>query len=269
MNDFVHIAISPDKNYFKHGLVMLKSLMHNNSEKKFFLHVLDGGIPIISKIRLYFFCKKNNLSYRIYKVDYSAIPRAPISHHITMAAYSRIFMASIIPSYIPKILYLDCDLLVLQNIDGLINVDLAGNFVAAVKETYSQKDYKRLGISSELPYFNSGVLYINLVEWRKQKIEQTLIEFINTSQEQIFYHDQDVMNYCFQNKWIHLDFHWNVTHFFFYPEKFTPEYFGLSSKKYNEVKNNIKILHFTGSGKPWKSECKHPLKKEYLTYKNL
>lgn len=268
MNDWVQIAISPDSNYFKHGLVMLKSLLHHNSEKKFFLHILDGGLSLFNKIELYFFCKKRKLNYKIYKVDYSSIPNAPVTHHISIAAYCRVFMSSIIPQYVSKILYLDCDLLVLDKIDELWNTDVTNNFVAAVREIISAKDYERLEMNHELPYFNSGVLLMNLDEWRKTNIEKTLVNFINSHPEKILYWDQDVLNYCFQKKWIQLSYNWNVTHFFFFPEKFPPEYFHLSLNEYNEIKQNIKILHFTSQQKPWLKNCIHPLKGEYYKYRS-
>jgi lipopolysaccharide biosynthesis glycosyltransferase len=268
MNNLVHIAISPDSNYFKHGLVMLNSLLCHNSEKKFFLHVLDGGLSLWNKVELYFFCKKKKLAYKLYKVDYITIRKAPVTAHISMAAYCRIFMSSILPQQVSRVLYLDCDLIVLQKIDDLLNTNLSDNYVAAVRETIAPKDYERLGMRTDLPYFNSGVLLMNLLEWRKNSIEKTLVNFINSHPEKILYWDQDVLNYCFQKKWIQLSYNWNVTHFFFFPEKFPPEYFNLSLNEYNEVKENIKILHFTSQQKPWLKNCIHPLKEEYYKYRS-
>ena len=68
-----------------------------------------------------------------------------------------------------KIIYLDCDLIVEQQLSKLFNYDIGRYPIAAVEDMWSGKDdnYERLGYDRKYGYFNSGVLLINLDMWRE------------------------------------------------------------------------------------------------------
>jgi lipopolysaccharide biosynthesis glycosyltransferase len=199
-----------------------------------------------------------------YQVNFIDIINAPVSDHISIAAYSRLFLSSIIPCNITKIIYLDCDLIVLKEINELFLLEINENYVGAIREIVSEEALERLEITN-LNYFNSGVLIVNLEQWRKDKIEEELIEFVNKYPEKIKFWDQDVLNFCFSNRWFLLDFKFNATHFF-YSNLFNASYFGLNETEYNEVANNPSIIHFTSHDKPWMPRCYHPKKELYFKY---
>ena len=264
-SEYSHIVISPDEKYALHGLTMLNSLVANNRGIQFMIHILDGGISIKNKLKFQLFFIKNGLNYQFYKVDYSRIINAPTHGHISLSAYSRLFLATVINKEINKVLYLDCDLIVVKKINSLLNTNIEDFFIAASEEKISSDLNNKLELDGSL-YFNSGVMLINLNKWRKENIESKFVDFIKNKSEKIKYWDQDVLNYCLKNKWLRLPQKYNLTHFYFYPNDYTPSYFGLNQTQYEEIQKDPVIIHYTSHQKPWIEGCKHPKKYLYFKY---
>jgi lipopolysaccharide biosynthesis glycosyltransferase len=267
VNNIIHqIAISPDDNYADQGLTMLHSLVIHHPNQSFFIHVLDGGITKRQRLKYILFFLRYRVRYKFYKVSNELFTKAPVSLHISKAAYNRLLLSSIIPSNIDKILYLDCDIIINANIDELFEININKNALAAVEEIISVDHQNLLNFSNNQDYFNSGVLLLNLFFWREQKVEKLFFTFLEKQYDKIKYWDQDVLNYCFKNNWKKLDPKYNVTHFYFYKDVYSPEYFGISHDDYSEIISNPKIIHFTSHKKPWIEGCDHPL--AYLYFKN-
>jgi lipopolysaccharide biosynthesis glycosyltransferase len=264
-NNYYHIAITPDDNYSNHGIVMLHSLKVNNPNNNFFIHILDGGLSFKSKIKLWLFLWRYHFKFKFYKVNFSKIISAPIKFHFSLIVYSRLFLSSILNSQIEKILYLDCDLIILRDTSKLFEIDLTDNYLAAVREVVDEEVYERLEIKNK-KYFNAGVLMLNLKHWRIDDLESKLVNFILNQQDKIVYLDQDVLNNCSSEKWLSLPQKYNLTHFFFYPDVYPPSYFGMKQQEYEESVKDPVIIHFTSHQKPWIEGCKHPRKDLYFQY---
>jgi lipopolysaccharide biosynthesis glycosyltransferase len=252
---------------------MLHSLYASNQNHKIVIHILDGGISFKNRFKLFLLFKRLKFKFKFHKIDYSKIINAPISNHISFASYNRIFLSSVISNSIDKILYLDCDLIVLKDIQPFFDVNIDNFYLGAVREIVNEESKTRLELGEEFHYFNAGVQIVNLKKWRADNFEDILIDFILNKTEKIVYHDQDTMNYCARGKWLELSYHHNVTHFFFFPEKYSSTYFELSDKEYQEIKSNPMIIHFTSQSKPWHSDCQHPKKDLYFqferTFRNI
>jgi lipopolysaccharide biosynthesis glycosyltransferase len=245
---------------------MLNSLFSSNRNHKIVVHILDGGISLKNRLKLSIFLKRIKFKYKFYKIDYTKIKNAPISNHISLASYNRIFLSSVISNKIDKILYLDCDLIVLKDIRSFFEVNLEEFYLGAVREIINSEAKQRLELGEEYHYFNAGVQIINLKKWRLDKFEDVLINFILYKTEKIVYHDQDTMNYCARGKWLELSYNYNATHFFYYPDVYPPSYFGMKQEDYEESVKDPVIIHFTSHQKPWIEGCKHPKKEIYFKY---
>lgn len=261
-----HIAIACDDHFVNHAIAMINSLYNSNSEFTFHFHILDSNIMWKNKLKLIIFFIRIGFKFSFYKVDYSKIRNAPVSDHISLASYNRIFLSSLINQSIDKIIYLDCDIIITGSIKELINCDISNHYLAASREIIDLSDQKRLNLKINDYYFNAGVMIINLKKWREDKVENQLINFICSSSEKIKYWDQDVLNYCFKNKWLRLNPNLNLTHFYFFPDFFPPSYFELNDEKYNEYVSNPIVIHFTSRNKPWMPRCNHPKRDLYHKY---
>lgn len=176
-----------------------------------------------------------------------------ISGHITQACYYRILIPELVDKEIEKIIYLDCDLIVLGNLIDLFNIDINNYFVGAVEEKLF--DIKEaLGMDENTPYFNSGVMLINLKEWRKNNISEKTLDFIRRSPEKIKLYDQDALNFILANKCLILN------------KKYNQIILGL--KKTN-IPDNTFIIHYTGTYKPWHFVYNGSYKKLYKKYLKL
>lgn len=90
-----------------------------------------------------------------------------------------------LPEDLDKVLSLDCDVIVDQNIDELWDLDISRYFAAAVKEPVKSK-------RNGTPYVNVGVTMFNLDNLRKYKMDDKIIRALNF--KKFGWPDQDAIN---------------------------------------------------------------------------
>lgn len=260
----IEIVTACDDKYVQHLGVMLCSLLENTSQKeKIKIHVIDGGITDKNKnILSNFFNNKYLVKIKYLVIDTQLYSRFKISYHFTHTIYYRISIPLLLPSEIKKVLYLDSDLILKDDISKLWSIELKDNFLAAVELINANKKHLKGIIPDSFPYFNSGVLLMDLDKWRENNISSKVIQFIQDYQDKIIWWDQDSLNAVLYDKWLPLPLKWNQqTNFFDINIKNT-------SKK-NEIEESIKnpsIIHYTGLHKPWEYIDNHPYKYEYYNY---
>ena len=103
----------------------------------------------------------------------------------------RVCYTKILPEEIDKVLQLDVDTIVTDNIDELWDVDLTGKWFAAVMEDKST--YKPFGPV----YYNIGVAMFNLKQIREDFADDLMIYTLNT--RKMPYIDQDAWNMYWKN----------------------------------------------------------------------
>jgi len=188
--------------------------------------------------------------------------------------------ASYLPLLIPQliaedrsVLYLDSDLLVRGNLNELWEHRLgAGAPVHAVLDygfhevgaALKDNAAERLGIDANAPYFNSGVLLIDLPVWRRDHIAERALEFAREHPEVMRFTDQDALNAVIQGGWDHLDPRWNVL----------VGSIDLMAETVGDVDERQRfkelltrsphIMHFSGQQKPWKPGYTRMGRREYL-----
>lgn len=135
-------------------------------------------------------------------------------YHFSVVTYYRLFIASMFPQY-RKIIYLDCDLVVLGDISKLYHTDLGDNIIAACPEMFVRTTpefrlyaEKALGVSPD-GYVNAGVLVVDLEQFRKHKIEEKFIELITRYDFDLLDPDQAYLNYLCDGKILTLRNGWN------------------------------------------------------------
>lgn len=263
----VNIVCTIDNNYVQHCAVMLASLFDNTPEFRFKIFIITDGISAQNQTKLAEFLDSRNQSFSLVTVDESIFVNAPVSQHISLAAYFRILIPELIDNSIEKVLFLDSDMVIHQSIAPLWNTDISQYSHAAIENPRTDADYKHnLGISENSSYFNSGVLLINLRIWRQLNVQQKSIEFINQYPEKIHYWDQDALNFVLENQWLRAESQWNAHTAFF--KGLPAEELGVTPEEYHQTRHNPAIIHFTGGGscKPWHYSCTHPFKDIYYKY---
>jgi len=256
------ISVSDD-NYSQHLGVMLYSLFKNYlSDEKLDVYIIDGGIFSENKYKIEDIGREFNIPITFLKISKKIYQNFKISHHINSSTYYRISIPEIIDSSIKKVIYLDCDLIIREDISKLWYTDISEYFLAAVENPNFNR-YADLKIPVNSKYFNAGVMLINLEKWRQYNISTQVIEFIKNNSEKIVLWDQDGLNAILYNKWKKLHPKWNQQTIMF---ELVASETNFREEEFNEAIKNPSIIHYSTSSKPWHYMNEHPLKSEYYKY---
>ncbi|MDR0536296.1 MAG: hypothetical protein LBG65_08145 [Puniceicoccales bacterium] len=154
-----------------------------------------------------------------------------------------------------KAVYLDCDVLVLDDIQKLWRTPLGNHAAGAARDMWADSARLRFFPQNKDPldYFNSGVMLLNL-DWMRRELPlercfEIRREVVNWSHLQ----DQDVLNYAMQGRTLLLPLRWNVQAEFFVRIRGSPD---VVTEELLEAVGNPAIVHFSSGLKPWKESPK-------------
>lgn len=177
--------------------------------------------------------------------------------------YIKLFLPSLLPSTIDRVLFLDADLIINTDIKDLYEMDLSKCIIAAAEDwKYSYFHKERLKLQPEAYYINSGVMMVNLSQWRKLNQQSPIKQFMINNKDYII-NDQDAFALYFQNKIQYISQKWNATTYYFERK---PRVYDKYLPIVNDIRKNPYIIHFCEPIKPWYRECRHPYKKLYKKY---
>lgn len=129
--------------------------------------------------------------------------------------FMRLFIPYFLPENIKKALYLDVDMLVLEDIEKLWNIDITDYVAGAVVDSICKvahigiKNYQDFDMDAQTPYFNSGLLLMNLDLWRQKNITPKVIDCVNRNRNYATFSDQYGLNVVLYQQWKQIDPLWN------------------------------------------------------------
>lgn len=239
---------------------LLKSLdITHKTEEYIDLYIVDDGLSNLNRAKLTR-CICSNKIIIIWVKIVDAIPTGIIipmdSSSFPISAYLRLFAAHFVKSDTNKIIYLDVDMILLEDISILWNISLEGYVVAAVVDRTEKvsnpwggiKNYKELGLDPEAKYFNSGLLIIDIPKWQELNLTNRIIACINENKQYASFPDQYGLNVILSNNWLELDPLWNC--------------FSMATVE------NPYLIHFIGR-KPIFKKYNHNQTYKELFFKNL
>lgn len=264
--DIMHIFFASDNNFTLPLTNAISSILRNaNEEDALFFHILDKDISQKHKNKIDCLKKIKNFQIEYIKVDDKLFAECPLTKecsHIPIQTYYRYLIPQIRPN-LDKVLYLDCDILIVSSLQSLWNVDLLDTYCGVVEEMYekTQNDARRLGVKS---FFNAGVLLINNKKWVKERIDIQLFE--NTKKlyksNNLIWQDQDVLNNTFKDNVTWLNPKYNLQQHCH--DNYT--YTQYSPTDIIEAKKNTVIIHYNTDVKPWSKGYKCSFRKdEYIS----
>ena len=250
--EHITLVVACDNHYLIMLAALLKSIEINHHTEEFIdVWVVEDHITTKNKKKLHASIgDKMNIRWISMK---DAIPKGmhlPLDKNTyPLNIFMRLFIPYFLPQSIEKAIYLDVDMLVLKDISELWHTAIEGNIAGAVTDSICKtidrgmKNHKALGLNSEAPYFNSGLLLMDLKKWLQHDITPKVIECVNENRDFAAFSDQYGLNYALYGQWKELDPLWNyysngdnpqpfLIHFFHrkpfyltYP--YNPEYQGL------------------------------------------
>ena len=165
--------------------------------------------------------------------------------------YARLFLGDLLDPEIKRVLYLDSDIFVRTALDPLYDMDMAGHAIAAVLQpdrmhVIAGKDLRaRTAFSMAQPYFNAGVMLIDMAQYRQMDFAAALAQ-LPPEELALFYYDQDMINFCFRGRILEVDPRWNLQ----------------NAEPAHEVFNPA-IVHYSANPKPWFAWSRVAFKRTY------
>jgi lipopolysaccharide biosynthesis glycosyltransferase len=225
------IVFSTDKVFCPHAAALIRSIHVNCHNDQYELHILSDNLDFRSKEGLR---SCTDLSVTFHDIDAKFIKDHPLPKKITFlprAAYFRLYIPEILSDY-DRVLYIDVDTLVLSDVEELFHIPMEDSLsLACLDYGITEKHlaiYERFIKDKNAPYFNSGVMVIDVPGWKANKVKQNSYDLLENEMKDPVYADQEVLNVVLENKWKQIDRKWN------YPPHVSD---------YNAMP---KILHFMG-----------------------
>lgn len=231
-NDKLNIAYGVDDNYVRYMLVSMCSFCENNGDRLNF-HVITDEISAENYQKLLFISQKYNVAIDIYCIKTEEISLPIVTKDITVGTYFRIFLPDFLEN-VEHIVYIDADVICVNNIMELQKVDMEDNVIAAVTDVRVMQQRKReLDLAGQDAYINAGFIIIDVNRWKQMNMLGKIINILAEYRERIRFEDQDLINIILRDriKYMPITYNW----------------LDMRSTKVKEAK----ILHFAAHPKPW------------------
>jgi lipopolysaccharide biosynthesis glycosyltransferase len=229
------------------------------------VYVLDNGLSAGSRARLR---KVADATRRGTELRWLSVPAARLANIViadprfTAASYARLFAAELVPENVERVVYLDADVLVRQDVSPLFTIDLGDAAVGAVRDFGIPTTAHELsGVRERLrprTYFNAGVLAIDVRRWRQLGLTSGALSYAEAGSEPPPLVDQDALN-AVVDSWHELDARWNVQQILFWEDRRPRSpYADDLYRRRSDLYRGAAVLHFVGGPKPWHPACTLP-----------
>ena len=258
--------------------VTVRSVLDNlNRDRKVLLFILDGGIRESNRRKILESFASDRIEVQWVKPPSEALKKLYFTSdsNYPIAAYYRLLLPDLVPDRYRKIVYLDTDVIVVEDLAKLWSIPFGENYMLAAMDAANRSlswpehlqhlDLDGMGVSGDTKYLQSGVLLIDLEKWRLDHISDRLIEFI-TDHLELPYPDMDALNFVLAGKWGELDPRWNQI-----PAVYGFESWEASPYTQEELRNVVHdpyIIHYGDNPKPWERRCTHPKTSLWYDYLN-
>lgn len=261
-HDAVPVVFAGDNNYAPQLDVSVLSLAENSSPTSYYDVVIfsadlapDRFGRIKQSVAHY-----PNISVRLFNVKPLLKQRdLRANAHISVETYYRFLIQDVLGCY-DKVLYLDSDMIILDDVAKLYATDIGDKAIGAMHDVDflgnlnikggNRVQYAKETLEMDDPYayFQAGVLLLNNKRLREL---YTVEDWLKFAEQPLLYNDQDVLNMRLEHEVVYLDPHWNVlmdggrveAALRFAPAELFDEYL--------ETRKNPRIIHYAGGLKPW------------------
>lgn len=244
------VALCADDKYAQAAAVTIASLSdHRVVGRELEIWLLSYEISSRNVNMLRAAARLSRATLHIRALDSDRLQFPVSSDYITAVTFGRLWLGDMLPPRIRRVLYLDCDLLVIGNLTELWETDLDGYLLGAVQEattgvlgtpkTYEHPQDPHL--DPEKPYFNAGVLLIDLPQWRREAVTARAADYAVQRKPPL--NDQDALNAVLAGQWLEIDRQWNVTTFWFRSRS--------RQQRYRALLRRARVVHYVGHRKPW------------------
>jgi lipopolysaccharide biosynthesis glycosyltransferase len=238
----VPVFFATDDNYAPFLAVTFKSILDNASKDfSYKFYVLTTNLSSSYEKRIKEFESEDvKIEFIFLKETIEKIKaKFHLRDYYSIETYYRFFIANMFPQY-DKVLYCDCDVIVLGDIAELYNHNIDNYLVGACPEEVMAEvkvfgDYVEQALDVDCEkYFNAGVMLMNLDGFRKENIEEKFFDMLQKYTFRVT-QDEDYLNVLCKGKVKLFHLGWNKTAF--------------KNDKFND--KDLKLIHYKIHWKPW------------------
>lgn len=248
------LLFAVDDRFVSQMLTVVYSVMENTPE--------DVDFYVLQKRRLQNtkmivrFAERTGARYHPLVMEGEDFSDFPVTDRYPETIYYRLIAHRYLPEDMDRILYLDADILCINDLRPLYNLDFDGKMYAAASHSGLTNmanviNNVRLGSDSGESYFNSGVLLMNLDLIRKNVDAEQIAEYVEKNRLSLFLPDQDVLNGLYGQRILKV-----ADEVYNYDVRKNPVYEAISMGEWSLdwVIRNTVLLHFCGREKPWSDD---------------
>lgn len=264
--DAVRVVFSANDDYVPYLSALLESIKDNASESRYYdLVVMHQDISKVHMNTLQDQVQSDWFSLRFFNTKFymsSWQDKLKMHGHFKVETYFRLLLQDILEGW-HKVLYLDADMVVLDDVAKVYDTDISGYLLAAVKDADTaglyngykggKKQYmdEKLRIAEPYGYFQAGVILFNLDMFREKYDVTELFEFSTSREWDLL--DQDVLNYFAQGFVKYLPMRWNVM--MDWENRRVRDIISKAPHwmydEYMQARKDPAICHYAGNQKPW------------------
>lgn len=266
----IAVALAADNNYAPYlGVTISSIIKHSSPENNYDLIILESRISEYYKTLLKSLADGHaNVSIRFADIANLAGLKEHLFQvclHFTIETYYRFFIINLCENY-DKVIYLDCDTVVRDDIAKLYKTDLGNHLVAAARDyemirimnsedrqskgSFYQYARDVLNLKKPFDYMQSGVAVMNIRQLIRENIQEALFfKLFEVGVPRLV--DQDIFNSICQGRILYFSPVWNFEWQLNWKDDLKEN---LSERDYREVMSvceNPKIIHYCDC-KPWK-----------------
>ncbi|MBK7712940.1 MAG: glycosyltransferase family 8 protein [Bacteroidales bacterium] len=215
------IVVACDNHYMPLLAALMKSIeVNHKSGEHIHFFILDDGIVKRNKTKLIRSVSSDIFTIHWLSMD-QVIPKGmniPYDNSsYPLIIHMRMFIPYFIPEEYEKVIYMDVDMIVRDDISKLWNTNLNDYTIGAVIDvrirefgnSHAVENYLDLGFEASTKYFNTGLLLINTKKWREDDLTPQIFRCIEENRRFANYPDQYGLNVIFAGKWFEIDTRWS------------------------------------------------------------
>ena len=275
-----NVLYCSDNNYAPYLGVSIQSLLENNkSAESIVFYVVSDNISDDNIERLKRQIAKHGDSRRLVLIDGRQWVDRLVSLNILpyrggQTTNLRLFFMEYIEKDVERLLYLDCDTVINDDIGELFSMPMENSPAAVALDSLSGKEYKAIiGFSPDDKYFNAGMVLFNIENWVKNDCQKKLTELMNDPKYNLPNNDQDFLNLLLKKDKMIISprYNFQTTHKVYSNRSYYASYSKegyYSEKEIDEARSSPAILHayrFLGQF-PWHKNTPHPWRDIFWQY---
>ncbi|XP_058188312.1 probable galacturonosyltransferase-like 10 [Rhododendron vialii] len=203
----VHVAMTLDGEYLRGSIAAVHSVLkHTSCPGNIYFHFIasDSGSPTANELTRIVQSTFPSLAFKVYPFDEKLVKKL-ISSSIRKALdnplnYARSYLSDIIDECVHRVIYLDSDVVVVDDIRKLWSVSLTGSRVIGAPEYchanltkyfsdefWSDPELSKVFDGKRPCYFNTGVMVMDLRKWREGRYGAKIEQWMEVQKERKIY----------------------------------------------------------------------------------